>query len=334
MQSETAMSTQPRSISGITRAIACLLIACSSWITMPSAPAYAERTGTVTATELNIRRSASASAERLSTVKRGTRLTILETRGDWHKVRFGRITGYVAKQYVSVSGSSGSSRATIASLGSAPRRSKPGDKGSHVTKLQEALTIAGFYNGRISGNYGELTTNAVKAFQRSRGLKADGIAGNATIRALFGASSGSSRGASSTPRTEKLDWNRTGKDAIPKNAVFTIKDVRTGRTFRAVRWAGGNHIDAEPYRRSDTATMKRIFGGSWSWERRPILIQYNGRVFAASMNGMPHSEHGNIRDNDFEGVFCIHFYKSTTHGTGRVDAQHQAAVNEAARARW
>jgi len=344
MQRETAMSVQHTpSPSRIRRAIACLLILCSILATMPTPTALAERTGKVTATELNIRKSASSNGEKLCTVKKGAKLTILDTKGDWYRVRFGKVTGYVAKQYVSVSGSSsskssGDSGKTIASLGSAPKGSKPGDQGSHVTKLQQALTIAGYYNGKVSGNYGELTEKAVKSFQKAKGLKADGIAGSGTIKALFNSSSSASAGSSKTSvkkaKTEKLDWFKDGKNVIPKDAVFTIKDVRSGRTFQARRWSGGNHIDAEPYKKEDTTTMKKCFGGSWSWDRRPILIQYKGRVLAASMNGMPHSTHGNVKNNNFEGVFCIHFYKSKTHGTDRVDALHQACVNEAAKATW
>ena len=343
MQSETPMITDTeRRPSRVARMIACLLIMCSILATMPPPVALAERTGTVTATELNIRKSASSNGERLYTVKKGTKLTVLDTKGDWYRVRFGKVTGYVSKQYVSVSGSSSSSSSsssnkTIASLGSAPKASKPGDKGSHVTKLQQALTIAGYYDGKVSGNYGELTEKAVRAFQKAKGLKQDGIAGSSTIKALFGSSTGASAGSGksrTSPKTEKLDWFKDGKNVIPKDAVFTIKDVRSGRTFQARRWSGGNHIDAEPYSKSDTATMKKCYGGSWSWDRRPILIQYKGRVVAASMNGMPHSTHGNVKNNNFEGVFCIHLYKSKTHGTDRMDAQHQACVNEAAKASW
>lgn len=323
------------SLSRVQRVIACLLIACSLASTLPLSAASAEQTGKVTASELNIRKSASSEAEKLRSVKKGTKLTILDTDGSWYKVRFGKVVGYVSKNYVSVSGSSSSSakKGTIASLGSAPKASKPGDNGSNVTKLQQALTITGYYNGKVSGNYGELTEKAVKAFQKAKGLTADGIAGNGTIKALFGSSSGASAGSSKS-KTEKINWFKGGSDAIPKDAVFTIKDVRSGRTFKARRWSGGNHIDAEPYTKTDTATMKKCYGGSWSWDRRPILIQYRDHVYAASMNGMPHSTHDTISNNNFEGVFCIHFYKSKTHETDRVDALHQACVNEAAKATW
>ena len=340
MRNETVMNVDTaRSPSRIARAVACLLIVCSILTTTPLPTVLAEQTGKVTASELNIRRSASSSAEKLYTVKKGAKLTILESTNYWYKVRFGKVTGYVAKEYVSVSGSSdsGGTSAAAASTGSTPKGSKPGDEGSHVSKLQEALKAAGHYDGKISGNYGDLTEKAVRSFQKAKGLAVDGIAGNGTMKALFGSSQSASAGSaksSSKSKTEKPDWSKGGDNLIPKGAVFSIKDIRSGRTFEAYRWSGGNHIDAEPYKKSDTATMKKCFGGSWSWDRRPILIQYRGRVFAASMNGMPHSTHGHINNNNFEGVFCIHFYKSKTHGTDRVDSQHQACVNEAAKATW
>jgi hypothetical protein len=79
--------------------------------------------------------------------------------------------------------------------------------------------------------------------------------------------------------------------------------------------------------------MKSIFGGSWSWSRRPILILYKNKVYAASMNGMPHGT-TTIDDNDFDGHFCIHFKNSKTHDTDVVDADHQSAVTAAGKATW
>ena len=79
--------------------------------------------------------------------------------------------------------------------------------------------------------------------------------------------------------------------------------------------------------------MKSIYGGSWSWNRRPILVKYNGHVYAASMNGMPHGT-TTITNNNFPGHFCIHFYGSKTHGTKRVDATHQNCVALAMHYSW
>jgi hypothetical protein len=61
---------------------------------------------------------------------------------------------------------------------------KPGDKGTQVVVLQRALTRLGFSTGKADGQYGPATTAAVKRFQQSAGLTADGILGPATLRAL------------------------------------------------------------------------------------------------------------------------------------------------------
>jgi peptidoglycan L-alanyl-D-glutamate endopeptidase CwlK len=61
---------------------------------------------------------------------------------------------------------------------------KPGATGPEVKKLQKKLKALGCNPGRIDGAYGPVTMAAVRAFQRSRGLPADGIAGPQTLAAL------------------------------------------------------------------------------------------------------------------------------------------------------
>lgn len=225
---------------------------------------------------------------------------------------------------------------SIAAIGTAPSPTRPGDSGTNVAKLQQALEYLGYYSGTIDGSYGSATTSAVKRLQKKRGMKEDGIAGEATIRVLFGSSAtsgGKNTSAKATYKTQVLDWYSDNvTKVIPKGARFTVKDVRSGRSFECKRWSGANHMDAEPRTADDTAILKRIYGGSWSWDRRPILILYNGKVYAASMNGMPHGT--STLSNNFEGHICIHFKNSKTHETQKVDPDHQACVNEAARATW
>lgn len=59
-----------------------------------------------------------------------------------------------------------------------------GDRGSEVTNLQQELRQRGFNPGRVDGVYGSQTQEAVRQFQRTRGLFADGIAGRETLSAL------------------------------------------------------------------------------------------------------------------------------------------------------
>jgi len=49
-----------------------------------------------------------------------------------------------------------------------------------VRQIQIALKSSGFYKGPIDGKTGPQTKEAVKAFQRANGLKADGIIGKLT----------------------------------------------------------------------------------------------------------------------------------------------------------
>lgn len=55
---------------------------------------------------------------------------------------------------------------------------KKGSKGEYVLAWQQYLWINGFPPGLIDGKFGQLTEDAVKAFQFSRGLTVDGIIGH------------------------------------------------------------------------------------------------------------------------------------------------------------
>lgn len=50
--------------------------------------------------------------------------------------------------------------------------------------IQQKLKELGFYTGKVDGVYGSGTRNAVIQFQKSKGLTADGVVGNATLKAL------------------------------------------------------------------------------------------------------------------------------------------------------
>jgi hypothetical protein len=73
---------------------------------------------------------------------------------------------------------------TAAAIPAPSNTLKPGDTGAQVTVLQQALASLGFSSGKADGQYGPATTSAVKRFQSSAGLTADGILGPATLRAL------------------------------------------------------------------------------------------------------------------------------------------------------
>lgn len=65
-----------------------------------------------------------------------------------------------------------------------------GSRGEEVRQIQKKLKSLGFYSGTVDGIYGTRTKNAVIAFQKSCGIKADGIAGPTTLLYLGLSSSG------------------------------------------------------------------------------------------------------------------------------------------------
>ncbi len=315
-------------------------------------------TGYVSTSALVMRSSASKTSAALQTLPKGTSVNITGSSGEWYRITYGRYKGYVMKKYVTKSAPAKTTttvKNTTAKNTAAkntnttsnikltsktnsrqdllkrlnrigkPSACAPGSTGNNVKKLQQCLQALGYYKGRIDGIYGTSTKNAVMKVQRAYGFTVSGVATRQTIGAMFG------QNLSEDYVTESLDWFRNVY-LIPKGAVFTVKDCRTGKTFQCKRWSGVNHLDAMPLTRQDTAVMRSIYG-SWSWHRRSVLVKYNGHVYAASMNGMPHGT-TTIKNNNFPGHFCIHFKGSMTHGTKRVDATHQNCVAIAMNYKW
>lgn len=208
-----------------------------------------------------------------------------------------------------------------------PQPTKPGEQGSQVQLLQQRLIGAGFLpEGADTVVYDESTRSAVAVFQAQNGIRATGVADLDTLLVLF------RKPKSKQGITQVPEWYGGGSDLIPFGAVFEIKDVRSGAIFSVYRMMGQSHLDAEPLTKEDTDKMKQAYP-AWSWDRRPILIRYEEQVYAASMNGMPHSYQSN-KTSGFPGHFCIHFAFSRGDSSQRLDAEHQQAVLEAAATQW
>lgn len=79
-----------------------------------------------------------------------------------------------------------SSRADLSVLvsESMPVISQYGSKGSEVTKIQQRLKNWGYFDGPVTGNYGTLTTEAVRKFQKTHGLPVTGNADAATLEKI------------------------------------------------------------------------------------------------------------------------------------------------------
>lgn len=147
---------------------------------------------------------------------------------------------------------------------------------------------------------------------------------------FFLAIAGNSIEAKKNPKTDQikmLQWEEVN-EILPRYSKFTVVDLETGMRFRVQRRAGSNHADVQPLTSKDTAIMKKIYNGKWSWKRRAIIVISEDGKIAASMHGMPHG--GGALKNNFPGHFCIHFYGSTTHRTNFMDLSHKLMILKSA----
>ena len=238
---------------------------------------------------------------------------------------------------------------------------KEGMRGSAVSELQKNLKTLGFFSATPTGYYGEATEAAVKKFQARYSLKQDGIAGSSTLNMvskLLGkpqTAAVAKTAAASTAKTAKdylVPWFGNAEKIFARGKTATVYDIGTGLSFKVKRTYGTNHADCEALTAADSAVIKKIYGGTWSWDRRAVIVTVDGRKMAASMAGMPHagvesvaanvtvsSRSGGygrgtnldtVKNNGMSGHFDIHFLGSKTHGTNKVDEKHQEMIQKAA----
>ncbi len=125
------------------------------------------------------------------------------------------------------------------------------------------------------------------------------------------------------------DWFSFMDEHFTKYVTVKVIDIWSETEYYVQRLGGYNHADVQTIDKENTEIFKKVYGGEWSWARRPVWVEIDGQYFAGSTNGMPHGF--SILDNEEGGHTCIHFLNSKTHGTKRVDEQHQECVSYAAK---
>lgn len=290
----------------------------------------------VTGNNVSLRYQPSTSANRVGTANIGDCFYYVDTVNGWFQTKAGYwitkdyakvMTDAEVEAYIKNNGGSGSTGSSYTI----------GSTGSTVTYIQTALTALEYYDRQITGHYGRYTKDAVRAFQRDHNLTADGVCGAATLAAIQKAYSGSSSATTTYNATVyKLDWSYMKSNAtalgIARGASIKLTDLTTGKSLNIHVQSTGNHIDAEPLTSADTTTLCEIYGVSTpnaiSYKRRPMMITTSAGQFLCSIYGQPHGAQ-DITNNGYEGQFCLHFVNSKTHGTNRVDEDHQNAINTA-----
>lgn len=217
---------------------------------------------------------------------------------------------------------------------------KKGDSGAAVVLVQQRLIDLGYLNFRTTGTFGDMSKTAVQNFQRRNNISPrSGEVDEATYTALF--SKDVLRVASSpvVPRVagprlvspakfgELTPWKQIAA-VFSVDMAVTITDLYTNYTFTVKRTGGLNHAKVQAVSVADHATYIKCFGGSYTWEKRPVLVSLGDKVYAASLFGMPNQANSTVpnKSEAMPGSTDLYFFESVSDIGGIEDVEHTTNV--------
>lgn len=216
-----------------------------------------------------------------------------------------------------------------------------GKSGEEIVPVQQRLTDLGYIHFRATGLYGDMTYEGVADFQERNGLRVDGIIGESTLEKIFAPQA---KRAAINPRIirtvgpgalelpeeyGKLSNWQTVNQLFPVGETVRVRDFNTNRTWQMKRTGGENHADVQPVSQEDADELLKCFGGAYTWEKRAMLVEIQGELYAASLFGMPDSGDG-VENIGTNGSFCLYFWESQSDVAGLSDAEHDAMIKKAA----
>ena len=128
----------------------------------------------------------------------------------------------------------------------------------------------------------------------------------------------------------KMDWFKGGNNVLKKGHYGTIYAIDTGISLRIKRMGGHYHADVEPATAADTAKLKRVAGGHFSWGSEAVILKAGGKYVACGINTKPHGDQ-TIYNNNYDGQFCLHMSGSKTHASSKENDHHQSSIDRAYR---
>ena len=243
-------------------------------------------------------------------LEKGMSVSVKDVSGSWARVSVKGVTGYVPIKYLT----SASRYKAYTNKSTHIYRSASSSSDKVAVEANTKLYVVG-----VSGDFLRV--------QNASGSRTGYVPASAVSRSKVSTSSGGSSGSWKS-KVVKMNWNDGGSSVLSTGHYGYIYDIDTGITIKIKRMGGHNHADVEPATAEDTAKLKKIAGGSFSWDCIPVILKAGGKYVACSINTTPHGDQS-ITDNGYDGQFCLHMVGSTTHGTETTNESHQAAINKA-----
>ena len=220
-----------------------------------------------------------------------------------------------------------------------------GAEGETVLRVQIRLRELGFFNFKPTGKFQSMSVDATKKFQMVQTgadglpIMSDGTIGAQSMAALFSLNAKRSEitagipigGQTPTGNPENgslVPWKEV-KELLTDGAEYKVTDYNTSVSFMLKYSGGENHAEMESATADDTATLKRVFGNDFSFFKRAVTIEIDGRKIAASLQGQPHGR-DMVPGNDMAGHICMFFDGSLSHVGSLPDAEHVNQVYRAA----
>ena len=243
-------------------------------------------------------------------LEKGASMKLQEVSGDWAKVSYRGVKGYVPLKYLN----SASRYTGYISRSTYIYRSASSSSEKKSIGVNTKIYVVG-----VSGDYLRV--------QNASGSVTGYVSASCVSRSKTSTAS-SGRGRSWRSKVVALDWFKGGSGVLQTGSYGYIYDIDTGIVVRVKRMGGHNHADMEPASASDTARLKKIAGGSFSWDCIPVILYAGGKYVACSINTKPHGDQ-TIANNGYDGQFCLHMVNSLTHDSGKVNENHQSAIKKA-----
>lgn len=172
---------------------------------------------------VNIRKSASTSSAKVTSVKDGTKVELLATSGDWYKIKVNGKTGYIKKSYITTSSSSSSST----SSSSSSAKTGTAKQSAYVYKTAKASSSNRLTTVKKGATFEVLssTTNFYK-------IKVDGKTGYILKKYVTVSSSSSSSSSTATSTVGEAIGVYTTSSITKPADVVTGKE----KVFNAINW--------------------------------------------------------------------------------------------------
>ena len=220
------------------------------------------------------------------------------------------------------------------------------EEGELIAMIQTRIRDLGYFLFKPTGRYQTLTRNKMQLFQRNQTdengapIIADGTVGQQTLGLLFSTKAVRApigtgvhfpnlkkNGKSQAPG-QRMKWEDV-KLKLQIGSTYEVTDFNTGDMYRMQFIGGEQHAEMECVTVGDTAVFKEQFGNEFNYYKRPVLINVDGVMVAASIQGQPHGD-DTVSGNGMTGHACLFFEGSRAHVGGLMDVEHVNNIHTAA----